>query len=727
MTGSQSASDLGTVRIALLSMVVGGFILAAVMIAISWGVARIDGEELLEERREILAGLEQEKQRVASEQEAADPWVTALVTNGAGNLPAIAGNLIEWMTTTFGHDYVYLIGESGQIIRGPAGSGALDPSEEILLSFTIAEIRNGLRTLAENRSNSDAEIASLRFLDIQKLANGDFAFISIRPIGLSTVPRRDVSGKELLIVSIKLVDASMLDAIAEHYGIGGLRLKGPEKSEATMALVNAEGHTVGLVAWSPDKPAFTLLWQTAPAWISVFCFGGACLVALLIWVRKTSMRLRASQAQTSFLALHDPLTGSANRVLFERMLREAVNYYSVAETKVLLISIDLDNFKDINDTLGHAAGDELIQQVARRLSAGLPEEATFARLGGDEFALVQPGIISEGQARWICQNLMRSFSNPFALAAGSITVSASFGAALEAGMSNSPAELMRKADIALYVAKGKGRARFELYCDEMDRVRRDRRTLEVDLRHALITEEGLFLAYQPIFDASSGCLLGAEALVRWTHPSRGQLAPDIFIGIAEESGAIDLLGLWVLRQAARFAALAHLPWIAVNVSPVQLRNPRLVEQVLGILQEEGLSPDRLEIEITEGVLLQNSTVVQTTLAKLREAGIKIAIDDFGTGYSSIGYLRTYSVDKLKIDRSYVNMLEGNPEMSSIVRAIVEMCHALGMTVTAEGVEDDAQRQVLKNLDCDQLQGFFLSRPVSSETMQALLAKLQSAA
>jgi diguanylate cyclase (GGDEF)-like protein len=447
----------------------------------------------------------------------------------------------------------------------------------------------------------------------------------------------------------------------------------------------------------------------------------AALVGLLGWLRRAASQLEASRAETSFLAFHDPLTGLANRVLFQANLEEALGYQYLAATKVALISIDIDRFKEVNDTLGHAAGDQLLQQVAKRFALALSEGATLTRLAGDEFAIVQPGIVSDGHARWLCQSILQSLKEPFALTGGSVHVTGSFGVALEPGSAVTSQEMLRRADVALYAAKAAGRNCFEIYTPEMDRLRREKRMLEVELRDALITGVGLFLVYQPIFDAASGEIAGAEALVRWMHPTRGYLSPDHFVAIAEETGVIDQLGLWVLDEASRFAVGSGLPRIAVNVSPLQFLDDQFVDRVLHTIARRGLNAAALELEITEGLLLKNSEQVQRALVQLREAGVRIALDDFGTGYSSISYLRSYNVDKLKIDQSFTRTMVHDEATQTIVRSVIQMAHALGMSVTAEGVEEDAQRQILRDLGCNGLQGYLLSRPLTGEALIELLA------
>ncbi len=482
-----------------------------------------------------------------------------------------------------------------------------------------------------------------------------------------------------------------------------------------------------MLGWKPQHPVLELLVETAPATLGVFALGLASLLALIAWLHRMTLRLEIAQDQTTYLSLHDPLTGIANRALFESRLNEAMAYQYLAPTKVALVSIDLDGFKEVNDTLGHAAGDDLIRQVARRLAFALPEEATLARVGGDEFALVQPGMISEGQARWICEGLIRALHDPFVLGGETVEVTASFGVSLEDGREVTAAEMFRRADVALYAAKAEGRNRLKLYDPQMDASRREKRMLEIDLRNALITGAGLFVLYQPIFSARTGAIVGAEALVRWKHPQRGLLSPDKFIALAEETGIINQLGEWVLEQACRTAVESDLLWIAVNISPVQMRHQAFGSRVSDVLNKTGLPAKRLELEITEGVLLQHSPQIEITLARLQEMGIRIALDDFGTGYSSISYLRTYNIDKLKIDQSFTRLMGSDEVTRTIVQSVIQMADALGIDVTAEGVEDESQRLMLAKLGCTQLQGFLLSRPVTAEKLTELLLQQRAAA
>lgn len=696
----------------------------ALAVAASWAVGRIDRSSLEQERHFVTSALEEERARLVAEQDSSAQWDDSVVNLRANNQDWIALNLVDWMSSFFHQDRVYVIGPDGQVVRAAANgeyAGKALDARDAPIDNLVGQFRERIKQISGGQSDSSETIRGMGLLDTVRLGADEIGIVSIRPILPTTTAITQAAGTEYLLVSVKLINKPLLDTIAGRLEINNLHLDIRNEGQATIPLLTAQGRLVGFVAWQPKRPAFGLLQETAPASLSVIGLGALVLFGLMTWLQRTTLRLRASQAETSFLAFHDPLTRLANRTLFEARLQEAMRYDYAAESKIALVFLDLDRFKEINDTLGHPAGDDLIRQVAKRLEFVLSEGATLARLGGDEFALVQPFIVSDGQARWICQSLVRAFEDPFVLHGAPVDVTASFGVALEARNTVTAEEMLRRADVALYAAKAAGRNRFEVYDVQLDRARRERRTLEIDLRNALITGEGLFLVYQPIFMADSDTIAGAEALVRWNHPTRGHLPPDAFISIAEETGLITQLGQWVLNGACRFAASVDLPWVAVNVSPLQFRDHDLGDQVLGVLRQHGLAASRLELEITESLLLQNSPMVQTTLAKLRDQGIRIGLDDFGTGYSSLSYLRTYAVDKLKIDKSFIRLIGHDSATDSIVRAVITMAHALRMSITAEGVEENQQRDLLRNWGCTHLQGYLLSRPLTEDKLAAIMS------
>ena len=438
------------------------------------------------------------------------------------------------------------------------------------------------------------------------------------------------------------------------------------------------------------------------------------IIGLVCSARDITQR-RQTEAHVHFLAYHDSLTGLANRAQFERDLSELTDRAALG-TPATLVLIDLDRFKHINDTLGHVAGDDLLRQLANRLFQLIGPAGTLARLGGDEFAILLSGPAA-GAAESICAAIQLQFGQPFRLFDDPAFITASFGIAPWQPGSDA-FSMLREADIALYEAKARGRARWQVFAAPMAETVEEKRRIEQDLRRALTGGGELTLEYQPIFAADSRSVVGAEALVRWQHPERGRLSPDIFIGVAEERGLIEKLGEWVFEEACRTLAQSPIPWIAVNVSPVELRSRRFVDRVIEQLSARQIDPHRLQLEITEGVLLDTSEATEAGLARLRDAGIRLALDDFGTGYSSLNYLRRYNVDKLKIDRSFVGQLGESGDAEVIVRTIIDLARSLNMKVTAEGVATEQQRDYLMARGCHELQGFLLSEPLPLDAFLA---------
>ena len=419
---------------------------------------------------------------------------------------------------------------------------------------------------------------------------------------------------------------------------------------------------------------------------------------------------RRASALVSHLAEHDSLTGIGNRSWFLKQAEEQLEEQNLAGQNTLtLFLIDLDNFKVVNDTSGHPAGDELLRQVASRFTALGEGRTVLARFGGDEFAALGQ-FVNDQAALAFAEELVAVTRKPFRIGRRDFAIGATVGFARLCDSRDTVDDLMRKADIALYKAKEGGRGRSLAFEQDMEREVRERRELESDLREAF--EYGkLNVDFQPIVDARSGKVVSSEVLVRWLHPERGEVPPDVFIPIAEHAGLILPLGSWVLKKACAAAAQCpDLESVAVNLSPVQFMDPSLVEQILGVLQETGFPPERLVLEITESVFLRDFGTASIKLQKLRDLGIRIALDDFGTGYSSLSYLRHYKFDKIKIDKSFVDEIGERSDGLAIISAVIALAHNLGLEVTAEGVERQFQVDALRTLGCDTMQGYYFGKP-----------------
>jgi len=419
------------------------------------------------------------------------------------------------------------------------------------------------------------------------------------------------------------------------------------------------------------------------------------------------------------LAYYDTLTGLPNRAQFqERAIRILAN--AAPGSNVNILYVDLDDFKSVNDTLGHRIGDLLLESAARRLAACTAGEAFLARLGGDEFAIVQPSVNGRGPACALAERVIGVLDEPFEFEDQKAVIGASIGIAHTQAGCMDLAELSRRADMALYAAKGEGGGSYRFFGEELDTAMQIRRKLKQDLKVALAAGE-FTLVYQPIVALETGELVAVEALLRWEHPVRGNVPPSDFIPIAEEMGAIGTLGEWALREAC--AAAAEWPrevCIAVNLSPLQLQQPGLVLDIVGILNQCGLAPSRLDLEITESALLAENAATRAALRELRAVGIGLSLDDFGTGYSSLRSLRSFPVDKIKIDKSFVGDIGRNADSAAIIRAVIGLAHDLGLKTAAEGVETEAQLQWLALQGCNEGQGHYFSEPLSSAAMRAML-------
>gem|GEM_PF-1676257 len=436
--------------------------------------------------------------------------------------------------------------------------------------------------------------------------------------------------------------------------------------------------------------------------------------------------IKETEEQLHHLAHHDPLTGLPNRLLLNARLEHSVQLAHREGTNVAVLFLDLDHFKKVNDSLGHLVGDQLLQHVAKRLLESLREEDTVARLGGDELAIVL-GSLHGGtrHAATAAQEVLDKLSEPFELEGRDVFVSASIGISLYPQDGRDVPALLKNADTAMYMAKGGGRNAYHFYSEDLTIKACESLSLETDLYRALEREE-LLLHFQPQVSLQSGCIVGVEALVRWQHPEIGLLPPGKFIPLAEANGLIEAMGIWILRTACAQAKAWQndglTPFrIAVNLSERQLRNTDIAHEVRDILEETGLDPCYLELELTESSVMKHAQQALKALNLLREIGVTIAIDDFGTGYSSLSYLKLFPVDRLKIDRSLVRDIPHDANDVAIASAIVTLGHSLNLSVVAEGIETQAQRELLTSIGCDEMQGFLYSAPRTASELLPMLA------
>jgi diguanylate cyclase (GGDEF)-like protein len=434
----------------------------------------------------------------------------------------------------------------------------------------------------------------------------------------------------------------------------------------------------------------------------------------VVWhSHRTVERLSQSEAQAKRVAGHDILSGLPNRFLFNELIDSEIGRCTRNKNSFALFYIDLDRFKEINDTFGHDTGDQLIIAITTRITRVLRNNDRLARLGGDEFGILQTEVKDPRDSAALAQRIFDALALPFDLGERQVYASISIGIALCPQDARDRNGIMCLADLALYRSKHEGRNRYSFFEARMGEHLRMRKTVEDELRQAIVND-GLTVEYQPVISSRTQKIVGVEALVRWHHPTQGFLPPESFISLAEERGLIVPLGEWVLRRAC----LDALKWpglkVAVNVSPIQFRNKEFVRSVIDILQETGLEPHRLELELTEGVVIEDADQAENSIIELRALGVRMVLDDFGTGYSSLIYLRRFAFDKIKIDKSFLQYMELSGESAIIVQSIVQLGRALGLTVNAEGVETQEQVQFLGELGCDELQGYLFSSSLGAE-------------
>ncbi|WP_454286353.1 putative bifunctional diguanylate cyclase/phosphodiesterase [Rhizobium arsenicireducens] len=725
--GLRRSADFSILKV-IATAVFGMAALAVITLSfLVWSTWKIDAVSTARQTQMASYVISRFRFEIAHDQESVTVWDDAVKNIRehalSENMAWIHINLGEWMQTYFGHDAAYVVDPEGKPVYAFEDGAQQDAGAYASIEATAAPMLQQLREALRGGNPIGVEdgIDSPGFTDF-RILNGRPAVISLKPIVSDTGEIEQVVGAEYVHVAVRFLDGPFLKILETSYDFNNMHFSLTDEADerkAALPLVTNDGSVMGFVVWEPYRPGQDFLTSIAPVLLTIFFLLGGVVSIFIAMLYHRAMANRDQETRIRYLASHDSLTGLLNRASFETLLDVALRERDGIPAQVAILYLDLDRFKPINDTLGHPAGDNVIREVGERISKLLPPHSSLCRVGGDEFNVLTPyRQIDEVEA--LCTAIVSSVSQPIVLEGQNAFVGISIGVALSPQHGTERTELTRKADVALYSAKASGRGCYSIFGPHMDAMVRERAEIERDLRRALADRSQLHVLYQPKYFATTGEVGSVEALVRWHHPTRGLISPVYFVPIAEEGGLIRELGRYVLEEACRAAAHWPIDNIAVNVSAVQLRYNGFAMEVMSILAASGLSPHKLELEVTETAWMDGSETCTANIRALRAAGIHIALDDFGTGFSTFGRLHETEVDHIKIDKMFIDGLGKDRGDEAIVQAIVELARAKGLKTTAEGVETNEQNDFLTRIGCDELQGFLFAGPMSQEDVGTLL-------
>ncbi len=702
-----------------------------VVVAVLGSAHRADEVALSNERELFTRALDHHADRVLREVEAV-ATSEAAVTHIRDHFDRdwVQARIAQRLQSFFDQDIVFIADASDRFIYALLGPRSVDPNWFNSISSDLKPLLDGLRGRAlpgdADGATSPSGMEGLpaaqshRAVRLQSFL-GRPAIVAA--VAVAARGDDEAAHDAPVVLSVKFIEEDVLAEIASRLQLRNLHLidgKPATSGEFVFDLKDQHGRPIGHFAWTPKEPGSEIIRSILP--FIAIALGGFGLLAAIVFrhMRRTAATIAAGETRLRHLALHDPLCGLPNRIFFGERLEVAIAKVRSGSPPAAILYIDLDHFKDVNDTLGHPIGDELIRGVTQRLTRTLRADDIVARLGGDEFAVITSAGSDHAQLQSIAGRIIAALCAPYGINGQTIVIGASIGIAVIDENIDGAADIMRHADMALYRAKNEGRNRACIYDSAMDADLLKRKLLEGDLRAAI--ENGqLDVVYQPIVNNSGETVVGVEALCRWHHPERGEVTPAEFIPIAENSGLIIPLGEFVLRRACTEGKAWPGITLAVNVSPLQFRRADFVDVIERILAETGFDPTRLELEVTESTLLGNVDTAELAMFRLKALGVRLALDDFGTGYSSLLYLRRFPFDKLKIDRSFVLSIERAADAAAIVHAVVSLGRGLGMKVTAEGVETAEQQLFLRAAGVHSMQGYRFGRPDSAAVFSRRLA------
>ncbi len=683
---------------------------------IIWTSSRNDAASISRQDTLITQSLNEQKNLIVKEQKSVVAWEKAVnALQGEPDLKWIEENLGIAMNSYFGHDNVFILNPSLEPIYAMAAGKTVDPSYYTQSSVNIAPLAKRLKEINWQGAfstyiygHNDNIPHIVDFINI----DGFPAIISLMPIATNKLVGNQAAGLEFIHISIEYLDDAIAKEIAEllllnNPSFGTVAIQ--EKGFSSQTIFNSRGTPITYFSWKPSRAGIEIYTEIGPEIAAGVLFALLIISLLIFRLRRSTANLEAERAAAHHLAYHDKLTGLGNRAMFEKCLEEAIEQTEPGESELALLILDLDMFKQVNDTLGHQAGDELICEVAKRLQPLVRNTDIITRLGGDEFAIIATEFTCLKDIKTMCQRMVNSIKEPFELEAGQAFVGVSIGVSVSIDNScDSGEEFVRKADIALYEAKNGGRNQFKIFEDRMGESVARRQKIETDLRFALKSNDQISVEFDPLVRNDGKELLGFEAKIVWQHPLLGRVPPETFMPVAEYCGLISTIGTYLLREACKRVAKNSGHFIAVRAFSSQLRSLDYVNLVMQVIKETGINPNDLELEINEEMLSDDEKVAAKNIRDLRLAGVRIAISDFGSGFTSLRLAQEFQVDRIKICRSFIAEMEQSPDPEAITHAVVWLARAIGVEVSADGIDSNAQKEFLHRMGCMSFQGELFS-------------------
>ncbi len=692
-----------------------------------WTASRTDEASISRQIRLVSHIIEQQKTLIKKEQEDVAAWDKAVdAVQDPLDMEWIEENLGKGMREYFGHDRTFLLDPELKAVYAMKDGKSVEPE---LFEKSREELEPITKRLREINWQGAFDAYTYghtpyvpNIVEVT-IVEGKPAIVSQMPIISNKSVRGQIAGKEYIHISVEFLDDELAlefyETLLLKGGYFSTSLNVP-KGETSIAIKNLDGQVITNFLFQPDHPGADMFAEIAPALIGVALFASIVIAMLVLRLHQTTKNLEREREEAQHLAYHDALTGLGNRAKFEVSLLHSIENIKNNNDKVALLILDLDRFKLVNDTLGHQAGDELIREVAARLQPLVRSSDIITRLGGDEFAIIINSVISTSDVEAVCARMVGAIHEPFNLQAGQAFVGVSIGVSIATNANISGEEITRQADIALYEAKENGKNQFVIFEDRMNEEVQYKQLIESELRKALIDKNQLQVKFEHLVRKNGSEIIGVEAKLVWNHPTLGTIESETFLSIAETSGLIEFLGEYLLSFACKAGAKTPSQIMAVRVFSAQLSNPNFKQTLFAIIDKTGINPNDLELEIDENTLTNACDKSIKNIKAFREAGIRIALGDFGTGFTSLRLLQEFQVDRIKISRSFIAQLAQSPDPEAITHAVVWLARAIGVEVTADGVECAEQKDFLARMGCMSFQGKLFSASSQHEWLQLVI-------